>query len=258
MNQEKIIREEATYFCNRYLKFTTTARAIEQFKFLKERLNDFYSPEFKTIFLDHVENMIHEKLRKNENLNGKGDADIIHLMEKHFEKLLFYIDQELNTLPTLAKQNSSNESNKIRDKVFVSCSPSDKEYLDEIKKHFKPFGDQINFWDKDKILPGQNWKDEIELAISETKVIILLLSADFLASDFIISNELPSLLKASENDGAVILSVILKPCLYDIVEELNHFQTMNRADIPVLKMDEIQREELFVNLVRQTKRILNG
>ncbi|MFK7773226.1 MAG: toll/interleukin-1 receptor domain-containing protein [Saprospiraceae bacterium] len=256
MNKEKIIRDEATYFCNRFLKYTTTTRAIEQFKLLKERLKDFYSPEFKAIFLDHIENLINEKSELNKNLIDQKDA--ANLKDKYFEKLLFYLNQELNTLPALARQNFSNSSNQVRDKVFVSCSPMDKEYLDEIRKHFKPFDGRINFWDKDKILPGQDWKDEIQTAISQTKVIILLLSADFLASDFIISDELPSLLKASENDGAVILSVILKPCLYEVVEELNHYQTMNRANIPVLKMDEIEREELYVNLVRQTKRILNG
>jgi len=195
-------------------------------------------------------------IREEATYQHQGAFDPNCLYDKYIEKLLFYIHQELGTLPVLARQKHASNLNKVRDQVFVSYSPSDKVFLEEIKKHFKPFEDQINFWDNNKILPGQNWRAEIKSAISKTKVIILLLSADFLASDFIISDELPSLLKAAENDGAVILTVILKPCLFEVIDELNQYQTMNPSNIPVLKMDAIQREELYVNLVRQTQRIL--
>lgn len=258
MQEEKIIREEATYFMNRNLNFRGNIRAIIQFKLLKERLKDFYSPEYKAIFLNQVENHIHQKLldRKNALANGRVNREPSY--EDFYEKFLFYVKQELNTLPLLARQKYANNPNKTRDKVFVSYSISDKNYLDEIKKHFKPFKDQISFWDNSRILPGQNWKAEITEAISQTKVIILLVSADFLASDFIISNELPPLLKAAENEGAVILIVILRPCLFELIDELNQYQTMNPINKSVLKMDVIEKEELYVNLVRQTNRILAG
>ena len=257
MQEEKIIRDEATYFKNRHLSFKSNERAIEQFKLLKESLQDFYSPEYKAIFLDHIENLIHEDFTEHKNEKHDGKIDPGCLYDNYVEKLLFYIRQELNTLPIVARQKHSSNPGHIRNEVFVSYSVTDKVYLEEIKKHFKPFEDQINFWDNSKILPGQNWKDEIESAISKTKVIILLLSADFLASDFIISNELPPLLKAAENEGAVVLIVILRPCLFEVIDELNQYQTMNPTNRPVLKMDIIEREELYVNLVRQTKRILS-
>lgn len=87
---------------------------------------------------------------------------------------------------------------------------------------------------------------------------ILLVSADFLGSDFISTNELPPLLKAAEENGAVILIVMLKPCLFEEFDTLNQYQALNPPSRPVLKMDYTEKEELFVNLVRQTKRILNG
>ena len=101
-------------------------------------------------------------------------------------------------------------------------------------------------------------KDEIRKAIDSTKVAILLVSVDFLGSDFIASNELPPLLKAAEENGAVILIVILKPCLFEEFDTLNQYQAMNPPNKSILKMDYAEREELFVNLVRQTKRILNS
>lgn len=144
----------------------------------------------------------------------------------------------------------------VRQKVFISYSHFDKEYLTDIQRHFKPFLSQLDFWDDTKIQPGQKWKTEIAKAINETKVAILLVSTDFLGSDFISTDELPPLLKAAEESGAVILTVILKPCLFEEFNKLNQYQAMNPPSKPVIKMDYSEREELYVNLVRQTKKIL--
>lgn len=83
------------------------------------------------------------------------------------------------------------------------------------------------------------------------------MSTDFLGSEFITSDELPPLLNAAEKEGAVILIVILKPCLFEEFPELNQFQAMNPPSKPISRMTEDDKEELLVNLVRQTKRILN-
>ena len=147
-------------------------------------------------------------------------------------------------------------SNRSYVSLRKKCSHRDTEYLADIKRHFKPFLKHIDFWDDSKIEPGQKWKDEIIKAINETKVAILLVSTDFLGSDFIATNELPPLLKAAEEEGAVILIVIVKPCLFDEFPDLNQFQAMNPPNRPTSKMDVNEREELYVNLVRQTKRIL--
>ena len=54
-----------------------------------------------------------------------------------------------------------------------------------------------------------------------------LVSDAFLASDFITRNELPVLLKAAEQDGALILPVIVSPCRYERTPALKEFQAAN-------------------------------
>lgn len=252
MNQEEVIRHEAKEF----YEILRGNNAIEQFHGIKTRLEDFYSSEFKALFLDQIQIEILNSLQSHRNSAHGGEALADCPDEIDAEKLVFYIKQELGTLPIIVQQNQIVNPKFQRNKVFVSYSHTDKEYLTDLKRHFKPFLKDIDFWDDSKILPGQKWKEEIKKAINETKVAILLVSTDFLGSDFISTDELPPLLRAAKEDGASILIVIVKPCLFEEFPELNQYQALNGPNKPVMKMQADEREDLWVNLVRQTKRIL--
>src|SRR5271170_5638040 len=101
-----------------------------------------------------------------------------------------------------------------RTKVFVSYSHADEVWLKRLQIHLKPLHRQglVDLWDDTRIAPGQKWKFEIESAINSAAVAILLVSADFLASDFIDKDELPPLLAAAEDKGTMILPLIIGPC----------------------------------------------
>ncbi len=67
----------------------------------------------------------------------------------------------------------------------------------------------------------------------------------FLASDFIVDNELPPLLQKANSEGATIIPVILKPCRFTRDVNLNEFQAINSPDEPVGLLDEVEREMVF-------------
>ena len=146
----------------------------------------------------------------------------------------------------------------MKDKVFISYSHEDSKYLNQIKRHFTPFENKINFWDDSKILPGLIWREEIDKALAEAKVAILLISADFLNSNFIAKVELPSLLVAAQERGTTILSVLLKPCLFSEYPEINKYQAVNSPSFPFIKMSDVVQEELCVDLFLRVKQILNN
>ena len=258
MNEEKIIREEAREFYENSSLSNPNTESSDKLRDLKYRLSDFYSSEFKAVFLDELQNTVTEDLKQHRDRSHGGIAKPDCQYEISAERLIFYLNQELGTLPKVVHQKYEIQEKNKREKVFISYSHLDKQYLTDIQRHFKPFKSQIDFWDDSRIQPGQKWKEEIKKAILETKVAILLVSTDFLGSDFISTDELPPLLEAAEKEGAVILIVILKPCLFEEFDELNQFQAMNPPHKPISKMDENEKEELFVNLVRQTRKILNG
>jgi hypothetical protein len=256
LEDERLVRLEAKQFCESQLGQSQLDQPIDDFHKIKSRLSDFYSPVTKALFLDELQKQIFSNLEEHRIAKHGGTRSPNCQYEIDYEKLLFYIKQEIGTFPQIAHQRFVSITNHIRSKVFISYSHLDSEYLTDIQRHFKPFLNRIDIWDDSRIQPGQKWKEEIGNAVHNTKIAILLVSTDFLGSEFIASHELPPLLQAAEKEGAVILSIIVKPCLFEEFSEINRYQALNPPSRPVSKMDGTQREELFVNLVRQVIRIL--
>jgi hypothetical protein len=257
MKDEEIVRLEARKLFSNNLPSARVIEPIDKFHEIKYRLDDFYTENSKATFLDEIKILLSEELQNHRDQKHGGKPDSECSLEIRAEKLLFYLNQELTTYPTIAHTKKVEQPQFKRDRVFICYSHLDKKYLEEIHRHFKPFETIINHWDDTKINPGEKWREKISEAINKTKVAILLVSTDFLGSEFIKNHELPHLLKAAEDDGAGILSVILKPCLFEEFPELNQYQAMNAPEKPISKMDDNEREDLYVNLVRQTKRILS-
>ena len=147
-----------------------------------------------------------------------------------------------------------------RDKIFVSYSHKDKQWLERVQTHLKvlnKLGLTVKKWDDTQIKSGMKWQDEIKKALAEAKAAVLLVSTDFLASDFISTDELPLLLKAAKNEGTTILPLILKPCLFTKHKELEEFQSVNEPSQPLSSLSENDQEEVLVDLANRIAELLN-
>src|SRR6266536_3499947 len=114
-------------------------------------------------------------------------------------------------------------------RVFVSYSHEDAAWLERLQVHLKPLEREglVELWADTRIATGSDWRRKIEQAMSTAQVAVLLVSADFLASDFIAANELPPLLQRAELDGLVIMPLILSPCLFEQTTSIARFQAVN-------------------------------
>ena len=87
--------------------------------------------------------------------------------------------------------------------IFISYSHKDEREKDRLLSHLGVLQRQglIGLWSDDHIGAGANWKKEISEAMAQARVAILLISANFLTSDFILGKEVPTLLKRRQSGG---------------------------------------------------------
>jgi hypothetical protein len=138
----------------------------------------------------------------------------------------------------------------MRDQVFISYSHRDAAWLARLQVYLAPLErrGQLRRWDDSLIAPGQRWAAEIQAALARTRVAILLVSADFLASRFIGDVELPRLLGAAEDQGVLIIPVVLDHCNFERFPELAQFQAIHPPAQPLETLAEPAQKAVLARL----------
>jgi len=104
--------------------------------------------------------------------------------------------------------------------VFISYSHKDEAWKNRLVSHLGVLQSEglLGIWDDTRIEAGADWYPNIQKAIDASNVAILLISADFLTSKFILGEEVPRLLERREKEGLRIFPVIVKPCAWQHVK----------------------------------------
>jgi hypothetical protein len=142
--------------------------------------------------------------------------------------------------------------------IFISYSRRDAAFLKQFLDHLRPYvrAGAIPLWvDRQQIKPGDEWHQKIEQALEKARVVVLLVSARFLASDFVADEELPRLLEKAEQRQVVILPVILETCGFEETR-LNRYQAINPPTRPLRRMKPDERNEAWQRIARQIKHVL--
>ena len=113
-----------------------------------------------------------------------------------------------------------------RPTVFLSYSHKDEAWKDRLSAHLKGLllqGD-LESWDDRRIRGGDDWLAEIEAAMNRAAVAVLLVSPDFLASEFIQYREIPNFLKRRQEEGLRVIPLFVRPCVWKAVDWLAALQ----------------------------------
>jgi hypothetical protein len=135
-------------------------------------------------------------------------------------------------------------------KVFLSYSHSDRQWADRLLIHLRAIADKVEVWSDSQLKVGASWHDEIARAISTADVAILLVSAEYLASDFIARQELPALLESSERGRTLILPVMLSPAILDPTSQLLRYQFLNDPHRPISALKRNEQDRVFMEVAR--------
>jgi internalin A len=106
----------------------------------------------------------------------------------------------------------------LRDTVRLvfSYAHKDEELRDQLETHLKLLQRQgvINTWHDRKIRPGDVWKDVIDEHFKRADLVLLLVSADFIASDYCYEIEMRTSLERHAKGKAKVVPVVLRQCLW--------------------------------------------
>lgn len=99
-------------------------------------------------------------------------------------------------------------------KIFYCYSHRDEELRDRLEVHLKMLERQqfITNWHDRRIIPGQDWENKISEKLESSDIVLLLISPDFIASDYCYDIEMKRALKLHRENKVQIIPVVLRIC----------------------------------------------
>ena len=96
--------------------------------------------------------------------------------------------------------------------IFCCYAHEDEELLNKLKVHLSPLQHQglITVWYDRNISAGAVWQEEIKQHLSEAHIILLLISSDFMNSQYCYSVEMQHALERHKNGEATVIPIILR------------------------------------------------
>jgi hypothetical protein len=146
-----------------------------------------------------------------------------------------------------------NEMREIR--VFCSYADADQRYQQQLERHLislKRKGLIFN-WDRQKVLPGENAEQEISKHLENADLFLLLISSDFIASDYYI-DEMMRAIKREAFGEVRVIPILMRSCSW---EELpfSHFQILPRSKKAIIGQ-HTNRDEAFTQVVQEIESVV--
>lgn len=143
--------------------------------------------------------------------------------------------------------------------VFYSCSdsPTDAPLLEQLERHLSALQREglIATWHKRLIVPGSVRQEELDSHLNTATLILLLVSSDFLASDYCYGTEMQRALQRHAAKEAQVIPILLRSCVW---------QSMPFAALEVLPTGAKpitmwrDRDAAWTNVVMGIRQALSG
>src|SRR5258708_7372023 len=141
--------------------------------------------------------------------------------------------------------------------LVYSSAPVDYNFRTQLSRHLQPLAQKglISEWHEELIPPGSNTAEEIRRAWRNADILLLLLSADYLASDLFQNNEMVDALERQRLGQLRVVPVLLRPCNWQM-SSLQHLQALPRDGKPVTKLDN--RNDALLTIVEKLQKLITS
>ncbi|NGZ29092.1 MAG: toll/interleukin-1 receptor domain-containing protein, partial [Magnetococcales bacterium] len=122
-------------------------------------------------------------------------------------------------------------------RLFISYASKDAHWKDRMITACSALihAKRVEFWFDGKTEAGERWEKEIFARMAWADGALLLISENFIASDYIMTKELPELERKHIQEQFPLLPILLKPCYYEPLEFLHGLQLLNMGKTPLSK-----------------------
>ena len=169
----------------------------------------------------NLELLIDKKNRLAQALILTYDEEKKFALQRQVQELEADIQKTRTQISALEQSKSSNLSSGATTpivssgkKIFFSYSQHDRPYLDQLLRHMASLRrlDKVAPWPDSDILPGEEWDDAIKTTLAQADIILLLVSSDFLATDYIWKVEITTAMERHTNGEARVIPIFIRPC----------------------------------------------
>ena len=146
-------------------------------------------------------------------------------------------------------------------KLSIISSSADFSFAKTLKNILRPL--ISNVWYYEDILAGDTIKSSVEKEIEESDIILILLSSDFFYELYSLegyNKDMPKILSSFQNKGKAIFPVLLRSCIYDLLELgvlLNDCQ-FAFDEIPIYSYTLETRDEAINKIVKKVDLLLSN
>jgi small GTP-binding protein len=165
-----------------------------------------------------AETDVRERINDNQRDIGCVKCDRRLLISEGSRKTRAAVELELFALKTRIEEKKREGIAEVKEgfkpiEVFISYSHTDESLCNELIKHLKPLEREniIGPWHDRKIGAGSEWKGEIDQHLESAGIILLLVSPDFMASDYCYDIEMKRALERRDKGEAAVIPIALRP-----------------------------------------------
>jgi len=134
-------------------------------------------------------------------------------------------------------------------RVFLSYAHADKEWMERFRTSLRSV-EEISLTVHTDISQGEEWEPQIRHDIESADVAILLVTADYLNSDFIQQVELPIMLRRAESGELLLIPVAVRPIHFEKTL-FGNYQFANDPSRPLASLTNVERDRAITEIIRR-------
>jgi internalin A len=210
-------------------------------------------PGFPEAVIPYQELLVMEKENEEQSKIHKTNKEFNKVVNNQVVKLDIHVLLNGVDLEHTRRRERAGDRPKRTIELFCSYSHIDESFRNELEIHLKLLQREgrIEAWHDRKVGAGDDWARKISENLERAEIILLLVSANFIASDYCYENEMKRALERHENRSARVIPVILRDVNWGTAP-FAKLQALPKNGVPVAKwLDKDSAWRMFLRELRE-------